>query len=146
MPQFVLADPAKISARTFDDEIVAAHFSTGVYYSFRGSAAEVWYGLMAGVPSERVAQLVGAHSRLAAQDFEREALAFVAALENERLIKPTTVAQDPSWQPRPPAQPFDAPVYERFTDMEELLLLDPVHDVGMTGLSEPGDPLMAKTG
>jgi hypothetical protein len=146
MPEFVLADPAKISARTFEDEIVAAHFSTGVYYSFRDSAAEIWYGLMAGVPSERVAELVGAHSELAPAAFARAMDDFILALEGELLIKQGSAAADPSWQPRPPNAPFVAPVYERFTDMEELLLLDPVHDVGMTGLPDPVDPLMAKIG
>jgi len=132
MQQYVLADPSMISARTFDDEIVAAHFATGVYYSFRGAAAEVWCGLMAGVPIDRVAQIVALHSSLSPEQFAQATYHFVAALEREQLIKPATVMKD-RWEPRRPHTPFGPPAYERYTDMEELLLLDPVHDVGGTG-------------
>lgn len=133
MHQYVLADPNMISARTFDDEIVAANFSTGIYYSFQGAAAEIWYGLMAGAPVDRLAHMVGQHSQHTPQEFSRATLELVAALEREQLIKPTSTPIDDSWQPKPPQKPFGLPVYERFSDMEELLLLDPIHDVGKTG-------------
>ena len=132
MRQYMLADPSMIRARMFDDEIVAAHFATGVYYSFRGAAAEVWCGLMAGIPIDHIAQIVAVHSSLSSEDFTQATYDFVAALEREQLIKPAAVKKD-HWEPKIPPIPFGLPAYERYTDMEELLLLDPVHDVDGTG-------------
>jgi len=37
-------------------------------------------------------------------------------------------------------QPFSAPVLNAYTDMEELLLLDPIHDVDQAGWPMPKAP------
>jgi hypothetical protein len=122
-----------ISARVFDDEIVIANFSNGVYYSLRCAAAEIWLGLMAGVPSDRVVLALASHCIGAQPAFSDAARTFIRALENEQLIKPDARPVDARWQPRSANGPFEVPVFERFTDMEDLLLLDPIHDVGKTG-------------
>ena len=67
----------------------------------------------------------------------QQALAdLLTALEVERLISRRT--SSPTNQPanaapvgQSPAleiEPFQPPVFERFTDMEDLLLMDPVHE------------------
>jgi hypothetical protein len=131
--QYGLGDPAVISARVFDDEVVIASFATGVYYSLRFAAAEIWLGLMAGVPADRVVQAVAPHCSAAHQQSVDAAWSFIRALEDEQLIRPAERSIDESWQPRPGDGPFEPPAFERFTDMEDLLLLDPIHDVGKTG-------------
>lgn len=134
--QYALSDPNMISARVFDDEIVVANFNTGVYYSLRFAAADIWLGLMAGVPADEVIEAMSAHAKLAPDAFAEAARTFIESLESEQLIRVTPRAADGSWQPRVAFGPFDAPAFERFTDMEDLLLLDPIHDVGKTGWSD----------
>ena len=131
--QYELGDPAVISARVFDDEIVIASFATGVYYSLRFTAAEIWLGLMAGLPADRVVQAIASHCTAEQQQWADAAWSFIRALENEQLIRPTERPIDESWRPRLANGPLEPPMFERFTDMEELLLLDPIHDVGKTG-------------
>jgi hypothetical protein len=131
--QYELADPSTISASVFDDEIVVANFSTGIYYSLRFSAAEIWLGLMAGVAAEQVIQAIAPHCTGTAQGFANEASSLIRTLESEQLIKSVDRKVDETWAPRPMYRPYEAPCLESFTDMEDLLLLDPIHDVGKTG-------------
>ena len=131
--QYELANPEMISARVFDDEVVIANFSTGAYYSMRFAAAEIWLGLMAGVPAERVVKAIMPHGVAAPQAFADAAQSYIQSLENEQLIRAVERTIDESWQPRLSDAPFESPVFERFTDMEDLLLLDPIHDVGSSG-------------
>jgi hypothetical protein len=131
--QYELADPGMISARAFDDEIIIANFSNGIYYSLRYAAAEIWLGLMAGVPADRVVLAMTPHGKPSPEAFSARSWTFIGALEDERLIRPASRPVDDSWRPRLADAPFAVPAFERFTDMEDLLLLDPIHDVGKTG-------------
>jgi hypothetical protein len=134
--QYEIADPAAISARIFDDEIVIANFTTGIYYSARAAGAEIWLGLMAGVPLDRIAHAVAPHCAAPADVVTHKAAAFVDTLVDEGLVRPAERTTDETWAPRVPAEAFADAVLERYTDMEELLLLDPIHDVGKTGWSD----------
>lgn len=131
--QYALANPDMISARVFDDEIVIANFSTGIYYSLRFAAAEIWLGLMAGVPADQVVKAIMPHGKAAPLALADAARSFIQSLENEQLITLADRTIDERWQPRMADAPFENPAFERFTDMEDLLLLDPIHDVGRTG-------------
>lgn len=134
--QYGLADPTMISARAFDDEIVIANFSNGIYYSLRFAAAEIWLGLMAGVPVGGIVQALAPHSQDPSRTFEDAVRSFIQTLEQEKLICSTTRPVEAQWRPRLNDAPFEAPQLEQFSDMEDLLLLDPIHDMGKTGWPE----------
>jgi len=127
---FILADPNRISARAFDDEIVIANFDTGLYYSLMGSAAAVWTGLMAGISVAVIAETLGPYQ---SEDVAGAVASFAARLETEGLIKPSEPYATGVWEPKAPADGWRAPEFESFSDMQELLLLDPVHDASDAG-------------
>ncbi len=123
-----------IGARSFGDEVIVANFMTGIYYSLLGSAAQVWDGLMAGVPLDRVVKEVAAVGDVDPLEFTEAANALVDGLVAERLIVPDESNQMIAWKAAPPESgAYQPPVLERFTDMQDLLLLDPVHDVEEMG-------------
>lgn len=124
-----------IGARSFGDEVVVANFVTGVYYSLLGSAAQVWEGLMAGQPLDRVAREVAAVAGLDEGAFVAASDRLVADLLAEGLIQPEAAPATGAWSPvpAPPGESYALPVLERFTDMQDLLLLDPIHDVEEMG-------------
>ncbi|HKP24725.1 MAG TPA: hypothetical protein VJV39_12735 [Dongiaceae bacterium] len=132
--QYRLSSSPNVSARSFGDEVVAANFVKGVYYSLLGPAAQIWDGLIAGVAIETVIAQTAALSDADAADFAAAANNLVQALLDEQLIEPAPDAAATAWQPVPGADgPYGLPVIERFTDMEDLLQLDPVHDVEEMG-------------
>lgn len=42
-----------------------------------------------------------------------------------------------STTPNPDKLHFEEPIFHKYTDMEDLLLLDPIHDVDETGWPKP---------
>lgn len=124
---------------SIDGEVIVIDLGTGNYYSLKGSGADVWDAL-ARAGSVTQAALVDA---LAARfDARREELdagvtALLADLRQEGLIvddatngaAPEAIAPDPSVA----KSVFTPPQLEKFTDMQDLVLLDPVHEVDATG-------------
>jgi len=128
-----------IGARSFGDEVVVANFLNGIYYSLLGSAAQVWEGLMAGLPLDRVSAEIAAVAGLDPAAFAAAAEKLVADLVAEELLVEGAASDPAPWSPMAPAgEPYDLPVLERYTDMQDLLLLDPVHDVEDMGWPHAG--------
>lgn len=119
---------------TIDGEVVVIDLATGNYYSLVDSAAFIW-GTLTGYPTASgVADaLVGAYG-IDPAEAAAVADAFLAELVAEGLAK---VADDESGEPPTASEPaavvaggaFTPPRVEKFDDMQELILLDPVHDV-----------------
>jgi hypothetical protein len=132
--QYRISPSSNVSARSFGDEVIAANFVRGVYYSLLGPAAQIWEGLVAGVPRDRVVAEVSALSDAEPVAFAAASNTFVEALLAEGLLVEGPPAQEKAWQAMASSErPYGLPALERFTDMEDLLLLDPVHDVEEMG-------------
>lgn len=128
--QYRLSPSANISARSFGDEVIAANFLKGVYYSLLGPAAQIWEGLVAGVPLDQVVAQVGKFSDADSTEFADAAKKLVDSLLEEGLLLPASGIEAGAWKAVAGMDgPYRLPALERFTDMEDLLILDPVHDV-----------------
>jgi hypothetical protein len=117
---------------TIDGETILIHLGTGTYYSLDGVGAKIWGLLVAGVPQSDVAS--GCDADRAAVEQAVESL--VGELLREELLTLFTEDAEP---PEPSSQlaepepavvvPFVAPVLRKYTDMQEFMLVDPIHDV-----------------
>jgi hypothetical protein len=121
---------------TVDGETILIHLETGNYYSLTGAAAEIW-GLVAVSRSEReiARELADRHGR-AAEEVDRAVSELLSALREEDLLDPsengaapTNGAVPPAWQ----AESWAPPKLERFEDLRDFLLVDPVHEVDQAG-------------
>ena len=113
------------SADDFDGEIVAINLDTGIYYSIKESAALVWHDLADGHSVEALLDCLQGEA-----DTQAAVSRFVDELVGSGLMRPSSDARDPAAAPRiSSAVPMAAPVLEPFGDMQDLLLLDPVHEV-----------------
>ncbi|MBA4096246.1 MAG: hypothetical protein C0484_05675 [Rhodospirillum sp.] len=132
--QYRISPSSNVSARSFGDEVIAANFVRGVYYSLLGPAAQIWEGLVAGVPLDRVVAEVSALSDAEPAAFAAATTSLVEALLAEGLLVEGPPAEEKAWQAVAGSEgQYGLPTLERFTDMEDLLLLDPVHDVEEMG-------------
>lgn len=133
--QYVVNAPSVIS-EVIDGETIVLNFESGHYYSFNPSASEIWSSLAAGQSLAAVVEHV-AHRFAADRSEVRAAVeAFVRTLEEESLIRRADGGANgaaPHATDGSPPGAFAPPAFEKFTDMEELLLLDPIHEVGDTG-------------
>jgi hypothetical protein len=126
-------------SHNYEDETLIVDTVSGLYFSLRGCAVDVWSLVEAGVGSnEIVAELCrrydGPNNEIVAatQRCVDELLAYNLILEAESGAIGMVV---PRAEPR---QPLAAPIIERYTDMEMLLQLDPIHDA-----SDEGWPMRA---
>jgi hypothetical protein len=126
--RYVVSGPA-IIAKDFGDEAIVANLDTGLFYSLGQSGAAVWTGLISGrTLAEIVALLAGGDDTNASVAVAR----FIGELVAEGLLKRGEAGVAAMWAPRVDAE-FQAPTIEKFDDLQALLLIDPIHDVGEQG-------------
>ena len=117
---------------TIDGETIVIDLASGTYYSLQGAGPVIWNAIAAGASPDDVADRLAA-----AYPGEPEAAAavhsFVDELKAEGLLVPngSSPAVAPAEIDTPPA--FVTPTLEKYTDMQDIILLDPVHQVGERG-------------
>lgn len=123
---------------TIENEAIILHLGTGRYYSARGCGAQAWSWLSEAVPVSRVVELLAS-----SYDADRSVIAaeldkFIAELRAEGLLVQSADAVPAPAVPEPATAPesengnrlpFEPPAIECYTDLQDLLLLDPVHEV-----------------
>jgi hypothetical protein len=118
-------------SQQFDSEVVLANYQNGVYYNLDGSAAQVWLGLKAGRTVEEIAGAFAVTTGGDSGSITSQVQAFVDSMLAEGLIANGDAdARSETWAP---VGPFAAPTFQRFDNLRELLLMDPVHDAGEEG-------------
>ena len=128
-------DPSVIS-EVIDGETIVLDFESGHYYSLNPSASEIWRRICAGQPASAAAEDVARSYGVDPTTLRRTVALFVRRLLDEKLIRPAAPDSAPAAEIAPsarPAEPYCDPVFEKFTDMEEMLLLDPIHEVADAG-------------
>jgi hypothetical protein len=119
-----------VAAETVDGEVLMIHLDSGNYYSLRAVGASIWEALELGVPLAEIAStLRDSYGGDATGELLDE---FVDQLVREDLLaavaEPTPRGPTP-WKPPTLDGEFVGPRLEKFTDMQHLILLDPVHEV-----------------
>lgn len=130
----------EVTHELVDGEVIVVHSVTGAYYSLNGSAATIWgwldRGLSIAAMGNRIAELHGENSESNVTELRQ----FTADLEAEGLISPMDSApgSDPAFTGTDDSSlvPFVSPTFEKYSDMEELLLVDPIHEVSSHGWPE----------
>src|SRR5262245_2594339 len=125
---------------TIDNETIAINQRTGRYYSLDGASAFVWQTLEQGsTPSAIVAALADRydadHGAL-----EASVAAFLDALRAEELVVEAEDVPSNGRHGDPPnggCAAFPGLALHHYTDMEVLLLADPIHEVDETGWPTP---------
>jgi Coenzyme PQQ synthesis protein D (PqqD) len=115
---------------TVDGEVIAIDLARGSYYSLAGSAAHVWPMLVGGATVETVSAAFTSEQH-GVDQIEQELRALLQRLADERLIMEAEEEGDAA----PVAEPlkYEPPRFEKYSDMQDYFLLDPIHEVDATG-------------
>ena len=131
--QSYVVDAPQTIEECFETEVIVVNLEIGTYFSLRGAAADAWVRMAAGQSPEEIhtawsAQFPGVESmRGDVEHYFDELLA-------EGLIRAGAGALSSAETPKTiPLHAYLPPDLEKYTDMQDLLLLDPVHDVDETG-------------
>jgi hypothetical protein len=144
MDQVWRANAPDVISETIEGETIILHLGNGFYFSAGGAGALAWQLLSESVPVSRTAELVASAYQSAGVDVAAAVEGFVEELRGEGLLVPAE-AGTPASEGAAPAGaplPWAPPTLSKFTDMEDLLLLDPVHEVS----PQQGWPYVAQAG
>lgn len=128
-------DDSRIIHETIDGEVIIVNVESGCYYSLSGVGADIWELIAQGSGIDEIAHAISQRYHGDYGTITESVRQFLTALREEGLI---TAAPGPSSaegavsevpEAADEKQAFSAPVLNRYTDMQELLLLDPVHDL-----------------
>lgn len=118
-----------------EGEAILIQMDSGTYFSLRGAACSAWSILSGGCSAaELAAGLRQVCTGCPSDGIEQDAADFIMGLQQENLIVEGT-GLDPDIVPV--SAPYTTLQFEKFTDMQDLLLADPIHEV-----SEAGWPML----
>ena len=123
---------------TIEGEVIVVHVLTGSYYSLLGSGAVIWSDIVRGVDAEIIIDQFVASGSSNRNSVSAEVFRFIGELRDEQLIvvhdQGEEVPESPGDAPASDGfLPFAPPSFQKYSDMQELLLLDPIHEVDSGG-------------
>ena len=130
---------------TIEGEVILIDLETGTYYSLRHAGAAVWQAIEQGAGEDGIAAELRSRYDGSDEQIHDAVRRLLAELEREGLIRADEGEAAPAAPPSASDNgagrlPFAAPVLEKHTDMQDLILLDPVHEVGAEGWPHPAPP------
>lgn len=123
---------ANVVHETVDGEVIAIDLGNGSYYSLAGSGPVIWDLLLIGASAAELGAALGAR-------FDADPGVIAAAVddllvrlrESELIVAAEEAAAGVPVQPleNGSREKFPPPVFERYNDMKDYFLLDPIHEV-----------------
>lgn len=139
-PLFMKGDAMEIAVITksqsiihdvIDGEAVVMNLEAGVYFSFNVAATKIWEEILSDRLSElELLEYVGPHN-----------MKFIGFLFDQKIIRRESVSGSRAHEIVAPLGELDVAEWQTFSDLQDLLLLDPVHDIA---LNEQGWPETTK--
>jgi coenzyme PQQ synthesis protein D (PqqD) len=131
---------AQITSEFIEGEVMIINLQNGSYYNIEGVGAEIWQAVVEGASFDKISERIQNRFEGEAGTIQNYIKTFLKELHEEKLLVPEETAVD-STNYQPPSTinltqvkpPFAPPVLNKFTDMQELLLLDPIHEVDEAG-------------
>lgn len=120
-----------VVAEELDGEVVIVDLKTGAYFSLLNSASVIWEELEPGF--ELPAVISRAAAKFAGDVVLEEIAFFIDQLIGEGLFiatdDPGRASATAEYSEEKSKHPYSTPRFEAFSDMKELLELDPIHEV-----------------
>lgn len=120
---------------TIDGEAIMINLATGAYYSLDRVGGDVWTILEQGAAPDDVVTALQAKYDGSTDEMSTGVRTLLDQLAAEELIVEADDAGGavPSLEAEGDKVPFSPPRLDKFTDMQDLILLDPVHEVDSRG-------------
>ena len=122
-----------------DGETIILNLDSGNYYSIVDVGADIWSYIEKGVPIAEILPLVRGNYHCNGADEENAVNSFLSQLQQEGLVIPANDASflSQSWKDnmvkRESKSVFVVPVLNKYSDLKDLLLVDPIHEVDEAG-------------
>lgn len=131
--RFIVNTP-KVVHEKIDGEVVIVNLNKGDYFSLVKTGADIWEKITKGISQGAILEEMIHSYKESPETLENAVNEFIAQLQQEELIAldlteelqnseiPTSISSIEKLE-------FELPTLQKYTDMEELLALDPIHEV-----------------
>lgn len=125
----------RVVHETLNDETIVIDFETGAYYSLTGVAHWILFLLTQQQSVAAVVDQITAWYSGEQEEIDEAVRQFIGNLAAAAIIveEPTPAPSSVAALPLTQKTPFMPPLLEEYTDIQDLLLLDPIHEVGKQG-------------
>lgn len=126
--QRLCANEPDIASKIMDGEAILINLQTGAYYSLPAVGALVWQELTAHRTPGEILEALTRRYPGEARQLESDLAELLGELERENLVRPSdreTAAEAAELPGFAAPADYQKPLLEKFSDMEELLALDP---------------------
>jgi hypothetical protein len=128
----------QVISETVGGETIIVNLATGHYFNLQGTAVDVWDGIARGDSRDAIVAFLAASYAAADGEIEEAVGSLLDDLTAAELVTPeaengaasVAIERPPGGQQLPP---FIPPTFTTFTDMQDIILLDPVHEVDPRG-------------
>jgi hypothetical protein len=125
---------SKIVYEVLNTEVIIVDFSTGNYYALIHIAKQIWQLIEQQGAVDQIAQLLSDRYLRAKEAVLADLELFLEELVNNGLIEESdsvpvqivNLSSSLGWE-------YDIPKLQKYTDVQSLLLLDPIHEVSEVG-------------
>lgn len=123
-----------------EDEVVLINLQSGDYFNMHGSCSNIWLLIVACASKSEIINTLQKKYEGESQVIEGAVSDLLETLEREQIISKNfskrtskfTIPKD-LFKLDGKKQPFENPVFNKYEDMQDLLLIDPIHDVDEYG-------------
>jgi Coenzyme PQQ synthesis protein D (PqqD) len=133
---------AKIVYDSIDGEVIMINFDTGNYYSLNSTGKDIWSCIERNSSLSELINEISAKYNAEEKTILEDMTKLLADLKQEELIlsdiddnKSSLGAEAEMHFPNNGKEilKYEKPGFQKYTDMKEMLLLDPIHEVDETG-------------
>lgn len=132
-----------IASKIMEGEALLINLRNGAYYSLAGTGAWVWHALRGHRTQAEVVDFVAMGLDVDPTTARRDVASLLAELAQEDLVRASGLAAPAAPVDPPPPVPeggYSSPRLEKFSDMQDLLALDPPTPGLLDNLMrQPGD-------
>jgi len=128
----------QVISETVGGETIIVNLASGHYFNLQGTAVDVWAGIAQAESTEQIVARLASRYAAGEGEIENAVDALLAELQAAELVVPDgdgdsapALAEAPSNGTELP--PFTPPTVAQYTDMQDIILLDPVHEVDAQG-------------
>ena len=129
----------RVIFENIEGELILVHMERGTYYSTDETGAQIWSLIEAQSSVTEICDVLQARYDARPGEIADAVSRFIGRLVAEELIAPGESSNAPR-SPVPPngkKGPFTAPSLQSYRDMQDMLSLDPIHDVEAAGWPVP---------
>ncbi len=144
--RYYLVNKPYVVYETIEGETIVMNLKNGFYYSFDGIGPAVWELIINGFEFEEMVIFLSEMFTNSGLLFNEEIMSFINDLKSHEIVfekdEAITDIETLKYEDLKQLRVFSEitvkkPLFHRYTDMRDVLLLDPIHDVDEKGWPEP---------